>query len=210
MTGKSWLRVTYYAALRFLNRAKGAIWDRGDVLETGLKGLDLGCGPKKRLGFTGVDRSSSVGVDAICDFERDALPFADATFDVVYTDQVLEHISGLDRLLGEVSRVLKPGGRFQVVVPYAGGLRAFQDPTHVRFFTLKTFEYFIKEGSRVGAWYTGKHFRLITRRRLVFGGGPISLLMALLVNRHPILLDIYEASFLRAVPARDLHIELEK
>ena len=40
------------------------------------------------------------------------LPFADASFDLVVANLVLHHIHPLDRLVAEVSRVLRPGGRF--------------------------------------------------------------------------------------------------
>lgn len=210
MTGCPRLRDLFYWALRCLNRARGSLWERSDAPGENRRGLDLGCGPKKRIGFTGLDRATQPGVDVVCDFERAPLPFPDETFDIVCADQVLEHVHDLDRLLEEIARIMKPGAKFQASVPYAGSLRAFQDPTHVRFFTLKTFEYFIKEGSRVGGWYTGKPFRKITRRQLFFGVGPLAILFSLVLNRHQSLLDLYEATFLRAIPARDLLVELEK
>ena len=105
---------------------------------------------------------------------------------------------------------MKPGASFFAGVPYAGDLRAFQDPTHKRFFTVKTFEYFISEGSRVGQLYTPKYFRRIEKRSLVFGMGPLSLLMAMLVNRRLFLLDFYESTALRVIPAKDLQVELVK
>jgi 2-polyprenyl-6-hydroxyphenyl methylase/3-demethylubiquinone-9 3-methyltransferase len=40
------------------------------------------------------------------------LPYADASFDAVVCVDVLEHVSDLTRVIGEVARVLKPGGRF--------------------------------------------------------------------------------------------------
>lgn len=40
------------------------------------------------------------------------LPFADASFDAVLACLVFEHISAVDDALGEVARVLRPGGRF--------------------------------------------------------------------------------------------------
>lgn len=48
------------------------------------------------------------------------IPIADASADVVYADQVLEHMSGIDaarQFTAEAFRALRPGGVFFVVVP---------------------------------------------------------------------------------------------
>jgi SAM-dependent methyltransferase len=48
------------------------------------------------------------------------MPMADASADVVYADQVLEHMSGIDaarQFTAEALRSLRPGGLFFVVVP---------------------------------------------------------------------------------------------
>jgi SAM-dependent methyltransferase len=48
------------------------------------------------------------------------MPMADASADVVYADQVLEHMSGIDAardFTAEALRALRPGGLFFVVVP---------------------------------------------------------------------------------------------
>jgi SAM-dependent methyltransferase len=48
------------------------------------------------------------------------MPMADASADVVYADQVLEHMSGIDaarQFTSEALRSLRPGGIFFVVVP---------------------------------------------------------------------------------------------
>jgi SAM-dependent methyltransferase len=45
------------------------------------------------------------------------LPFPDATFDVVITSEVLEHIQDDVTAISEMVRVLKPGGRFAATVP---------------------------------------------------------------------------------------------
>ncbi len=42
----------------------------------------------------------------------EALPFAGASFDAVVVCLVLEHVDDLDAAIGEVARVLRPGGRF--------------------------------------------------------------------------------------------------
>lgn len=48
------------------------------------------------------------------------LPFADAYFDQVICSEVLEHIHDYKSVLGEIRRVLKPGGLFAVSVPRFG------------------------------------------------------------------------------------------
>lgn len=45
------------------------------------------------------------------------LPFADRTFASVMSNCVLEHIPSLDETLGEIGRVLQPGGPFVTTVP---------------------------------------------------------------------------------------------
>jgi SAM-dependent methyltransferase len=46
-----------------------------------------------------------------------ALPFPDATFDVIGAFDVIEHCASEDAIIGELARVLAPGGRLLVSVP---------------------------------------------------------------------------------------------
>lgn len=66
------------------------------------------------------------------DIERidlETLPFADASFDCVICNHVLEHVGSVDRALAEVARVLRPDGRFVCQTPYARRLTTtFEDP----------------------------------------------------------------------------------
>ena len=47
---------------------------------------------------------------AIVEIHGGRLPFADASFDLVVNNQVMEHVADLDGALGEIHRALKPGG----------------------------------------------------------------------------------------------------
>jgi SAM-dependent methyltransferase len=48
--------------------------------------------------------------------DAESLPFADASFDLVWTWGVLHHSSSFERCLAEVTRVLRPGGRLFMMV----------------------------------------------------------------------------------------------
>ncbi len=46
-----------------------------------------------------------------------AIPYEDASFDLVFSDYVLEHVADPETFVAEVHRVLKPGGTFQFRTP---------------------------------------------------------------------------------------------
>lgn len=50
-------------------------------------------------------------------YDGKTLPFEESSFDIIFSSNVLEHVSDLDSLLGECSRVLKPGGVMVHIVP---------------------------------------------------------------------------------------------
>lgn len=53
---------------------------------------------------------------------EERLAFEDGTFDRAIAIHVLEHLRNLPAALDEVRRLLKPGGRFSIVIPCEGGL----------------------------------------------------------------------------------------
>jgi len=58
-----------------------------------------------------VELARERGIDASVG-DMQALPFADATFDLVVAAWMLYHVPDLDRGLAEIARVLRPGGTF--------------------------------------------------------------------------------------------------
>lgn len=53
----------------------------------------------------------------VIDYDGRNIPFPDASFDIVFSSNVLEHVVDLDQVLSETARVLKPGGVSIHVLP---------------------------------------------------------------------------------------------
>jgi len=105
--------------------------------------LHLGCGNDKKEGYINCDISKEVNPDMIIDLNEN-LPFEDNSVNEIITFHTLEHIKELPKLIGEFKRVCVDGARIKIKVPFYLSHNQFTDPTHVRFFTPWTFDYFIK------------------------------------------------------------------
>jgi SAM-dependent methyltransferase len=142
--------------------------------------LNLGCGLKKLPGFINVDKNLACHPDWPVDLER-PLPFFDNAAEVVVLDSVVEHIRDFFGLMAELHRITRPGGIIKIHVPHASCIHAYQDITHVRFFSLHSLDYFL-EGFEYN-YYTEVRFRLLSRK-LQFTGGRFKFLNCLswLVN----------------------------
>jgi SAM-dependent methyltransferase len=103
--------------------------------------VDLGCGHNKRQGAFGFDCRKQPGVDALCDIEV-PLPLRNDSADIVHLSHVVEHVRDVLFFMEEVYRICKPGAEVHVAVPYYTSRGAFRDPTHVRYITEDTFQYF--------------------------------------------------------------------
>ena len=76
-------------------------------------------------------RAADHGVDV--DLRKgvaEAIPFADASFDLVLLDNVLEHVNDRPLTLREVRRVLKPGGLLYMVTPKPFALYSLWNDPH--------------------------------------------------------------------------------
>ncbi len=139
------------------------------------------------------------------------LPFHGDTAHTVYALNVLEHLDDLPALMAEIWRVLSPGGRLVVEVPYFSSVSAFADPTHRRWFTFTTFEHFAAPPHQGWAanrhtWFGDARFQIV-RRRLRFGTAHGLLGIAWLANRWP---TVYENFLAYWFPARALEVELKR
>jgi SAM-dependent methyltransferase len=127
--------VTTRFVLDFARRFAGAAPDA--------KILDFGCGAGELveagraagLDIRGVEvfyggsearaeaaRSGRLGT-AVFEMRDSRIPFPDAAFDLVVNNQVMEHVEDLEGVLGEIHRVLKPGGAALSIFPSRDVLR---------------------------------------------------------------------------------------
>ena len=104
--------------------------------------VDLGCGNKKRPNTIGVDFNDRTKADVIHDLNSFPYPFENTSIDMVYIDNTLEHLDDPIAVMGELYRIVKPGGVVKVIVPYFRSVSAFTDPTHKHFFTVESFSYY--------------------------------------------------------------------
>ena len=103
--------------------------------------LNFGCGNRKYSEEIGVDVSKNTLADYVINSDN-ILPFDDASFSLVVSRFVLEHVDDLDSTISEISRVLKDDGSFIFIVPHVFSQDAFDDPTHKQFFTMRSMNYF--------------------------------------------------------------------
>jgi len=139
-------------------------------VESGTRILDVGCGIGKlgeHLGkyagcsVAGVDiskvaigQAAEVLDEAFClDVQKDKLPFADESFDVIICADVLEHLFDPLEVLRTLKAYLRHQGYFLLCIPNVANIKircnlllgkfdyketGILDNTHVRFFTRKT------------------------------------------------------------------------
>jgi ubiquinone/menaquinone biosynthesis C-methylase UbiE len=122
--------------------------------------IDIGCGNSKTKGAIGLDICKTNSVDIICDIEQ-SIPFKNNSIDKIIASNVLEHMSNTVKSLEEFHRVLKKGGTAIIEVPHARSLGAFMDPTHKRFFTIMTMDYFTEKSSF--KYYSHARFKIIKK-----------------------------------------------
>ena len=122
--------------------------------------LDVGCGTGaflarlQKLGYSRLSGADiavpSPTVDGIefkeCDLDSGCLPFQSASFALITSVEVFEHIENIGMLLGEISRIMKPDGSLLITTPNVHSIEArlrfllldrlkqfdeLGDPTHI-------------------------------------------------------------------------------
>ena len=117
--------------------------------------LHIGCGDNHLEGWLNTEltpRGDQIFLDATKPF-----PFSNDSFDLIYTEHMIEHIphASARQMVGECRRVLRPGGTLRVVTPDMAFLRSLLDgvehPRRAEYFE------FYKRHNRLVEPFTATH-----------------------------------------------------
>lgn len=126
-----------------------------------MNGLNLGCGADWRPGLINVDLFESPTVDVVHNLDVGPWPWDDCSVTNILARHVFEHVADPVLFMAECWRVLAPGGLLRIDTPHWKSRDAFTDPTHKRFPTEHTFDYWV-DGTELrkhhGAAYSGVTF----------------------------------------------------
>jgi SAM-dependent methyltransferase len=127
------------------------------------RAINLGSGKDYKAGWLNLDILDRAEPDLVLDLGREVtLPLEVPTrgggavrleagqFDIVYANNVLEHVPDLPRLMTNAMALLKDGGEFHIEVPYEHAPTAWQDPTHLRALNENSWIYYTD-----WFWYLG-------------------------------------------------------
>ena len=64
--------------------------------------LNMGSGPRSKVGFVNADLHAMAGVDLLCNFSRVPWPFKDSVLDEVHATDVIEHLPDTVRVMSAI------------------------------------------------------------------------------------------------------------
>ena len=167
----------------------------------GENNLDIGCGGQKINGFVGIDIRNLPGVDIVYDLNLTPWPIQDESVDLIVASHVIEHVDCVITFISEIYRILRKNAMLVIRYPHYSQRHTFRDPTHKRFMTLESLDYFII-GSELFGEYSEFGFEVISKKLNVDNTGGYLL--------GKISFEAYEKYWCRIFPAWQVIVELRK
>ncbi len=175
--------------------------------------LDFGCGQHRHPDSIGVDINPNSNADVIANLDVFPYPFSSSSFDHIYCDGIIEHLSNIVGVMEEIHRIARPGAHVTIVTPYFTSVDAFTDPTHKHYFSARSFDYFTGDFPEYGYYSSTTRF---IRRSIDISfwalprlGNihPQHLVGAKILAKH--FTSIYERFFAYVLPAQTIRFDLE-
>ncbi len=119
-------------------------------------------------------------ISVVHDLNELPWPWPDDSFDFIAACAVLEHLRlNLVESLNECWRILRPGGKVHLKLPYWKSDNSYCDPTHYWMFALGSFDQFDPDTKRGRdySFYTPRKWRIVKPARLNKEGTSIIVLM---------------------------------
>ena len=106
--------------------------------------LNLGCGRDILPGWINLDASDALGQEVLVwDLDEQPWPFHDRQAEEIRGIDIFEHVDNPVGFMTECHRILHPGGILSLQTGYYQWVDAFTDPTHKRFPTEFTFDFWV-------------------------------------------------------------------
>ena len=165
--------------------------------------LHLGSGNKYNPEAVNLDLTAATKPDIVHDLNQHPWPFPDDRFSALIASDVIEHMKDTVATMEEIHRVCSPGAIAHIVVPHFSAAGAFRDPTHYRYFSALTFDYFTENHEL--NFYSRCRFRP-RNVQIIFHPTLINKIVWRLANRYK---EPYEKRWTWMFPAFLISAELE-
>lgn len=168
--------------------------------------LDVGCGASKTPGAIGIDRRrrkdrpDELQMDIEHDLTVFPWPIEDDSFDLVIVSHVMEHLPDTVRTMEELNRITQHGGKIYIEVPHYTWFESFRHYEHKHFFTLGSFDYFVKGNAHYKTDYR------IVDKHIFFDDLTYCLGIGFLANLFP---RLYEKRLAFLFPATSFYVTLQ-
>jgi SAM-dependent methyltransferase len=123
-----------------------------------------------------LEKAASLGIEPVQANVEEPLPFEDASFDAVVAGELFEHLQFPDALVGEIRRVLRPGGvlagsvpnafRVQSRLRFLRGRPPEDDTTHLRMFSPDAVRELLRDFDDVELSFVGGRYARLSARLL--------------------------------------------
>lgn len=163
--------------------------------------INLGCGHDKRKGWLNVDSRKDAHPDLVADLEK-PLNIESNVADEILLRHVVEHVRDPIALIDECYRILKKGGKLEVITPHVSQFQSVGELDHKRA-GLSVFSFHYTTNLHAGKrdYYSKARFKI---KKVKIVTHPV---VQFLADLSPIKYEVYLSRFFGA---REIIFELEK